>query len=71
MNVNRKEFITATALAAGALPLVGMAARGRRNMCGFSAPSIGKIKIGIIGLGMRGGGAVNRLSKIKRERGQV
>ena len=65
MNVNRKEFITATALAAGAIPMVGMAAGGRRNMCGYSAKPIDKIKVGIIGLGMRGGGAVNRLSKIK------
>ena len=65
MNVNRQEFITATALAAGAIPMVGMAARGRRNMCGYGAPSMEKIKVGIIGLGQRGGGAVNRLSKIK------
>ena len=65
MNVNRKEFITATALAAGAVPMVGMAAGGRRNMCGYRAPMIDKVKVGIIGLGQRGGGAVNRLSKIK------
>ena len=65
MELNRKEFITATALAAGAIPMVGMAARRRRNMCGYSAKPIDKIKVGIIGLGNRGSGAVGRLSKIK------
>lgn len=68
MGLNRKEFIWASALAAGAVPMVGNAGifqRGRRNMCGFAAPPIGKVRIGIIGLGMRGTGAVMRLSKIR------
>lgn len=64
MNVNRKEFLAATALAAGAVPLAARAAAGR-NMCGFGAPALRTIKVGIIGLGMRGIGAVHRLSKIK------
>lgn len=69
MNVNRKEFITATAVAAGATSLVGCnttkSGSSQKNMCGYSAPKIGKIRVGIIGLGQRGSGAVNRLSKIK------
>ena len=65
MGLNRKEFLWASALAAGAVPMVGMAAAGRRNMCGFAAPPMDKVRIGIIGLGMRGTGAVMRLSKIR------
>ncbi|MDZ8117063.1 Gfo/Idh/MocA family protein [Pontiella agarivorans] len=34
-------------------------------MCGFSAMPLEKIRVGIIGLGMRGKGAVKRLSHIK------
>ena len=34
-------------------------------MCGFSATPLEKIRVGIIGLGMRGKGAVKRLSKIR------
>ncbi|MEA2069330.1 MAG: Gfo/Idh/MocA family oxidoreductase [Verrucomicrobiota bacterium] len=70
MNVNRKEFLWATTLATGGLPIAGSAKRGslgnkRQNMCGFGAAPIDKIRVGIIGLGMRGKGAVVRLSKIK------
>ena len=32
------------------------------NMCGFAAPKIDKVRIGIIGLGNRGNEAVRRLS---------
>ncbi len=53
MNTNRKDFLIATALAAAA-PMIAR-----------SAPSRGKIRVGIIGLGMRGKGAVKRLSKIR------
>ena len=37
----------------------------RFNMCGYAAPKIDKVRIGIIGLGMRGPGAVERLSFIE------
>ncbi|VGO15751.1 Glycosyl hydrolase family 109 protein 1 [Pontiella desulfatans] len=53
MNMNRKNFIAASALAA-AFPRMGSAV----------AP-MGRIRVGIIGLGMRGKGAVKRLSKIR------
>lgn len=35
------------------------------NMSGFAAPKINTVRIGIVGLGMRGPGAVDRLSKIE------
>ncbi|MES2829366.1 MAG: Gfo/Idh/MocA family oxidoreductase [Bacteroidota bacterium] len=37
----------------------------RFNMSGYAAPKIDKVKIGIIGLGMRGPGAVSRMSLIE------
>jgi hypothetical protein len=35
------------------------------NMCGYAAPKMNKVRIGIIGLGMRGPGAVERISFIE------
>ncbi|WP_343563209.1 Gfo/Idh/MocA family oxidoreductase [Sphingobacterium sp.] len=35
------------------------------NMCGYAAPKIDKVKVAVIGLGMRGPGAVERLSFIE------
>ncbi len=37
----------------------------RFNMSGYAAPKIDKVRIGFIGLGMRGPGAVNRISRIE------
>ncbi|MFT7203913.1 MAG: putative dehydrogenase [Algoriphagus sp.] len=34
------------------------------NMSGFAAPKLATVRVGIVGLGMRGPGAVDRLSKI-------
>ncbi|MHC4502826.1 MAG: hypothetical protein ACYTFI_05935, partial [Planctomycetota bacterium] len=66
--LNRREFLTGTAVVAGGIGLAayGTAARaaGRTNMCGFAAKPMDKVRIGIIGLGARGPGAVNRMSKI-------
>lgn len=36
----------------------------RFNMCGYAAPKLNVVRIGVIGLGMRGSGAVERLSYI-------
>jgi Oxidoreductase family, NAD-binding Rossmann fold len=36
----------------------------RFNMCGYAAPKLPVVRIGIVGLGMRGGDAVERLSYI-------
>ena len=37
----------------------------RFNMCGYGAPALKKVRIGFIGLGMRGPGAVRRMSNIE------
>ncbi len=37
----------------------------RFNMCGYGAPPMSKVRVGFIGLGMRGPGAVERLSHIE------
>jgi len=37
----------------------------RFNMCGYAAPKLDKVRVGIVGLGMRGPGAVSRLSVIE------
>jgi hypothetical protein len=37
----------------------------RFNMCGYAAPKLERVRIGIIGLGMRGPGAVERMSFIE------
>ena len=34
------------------------------NMCGYAAPKLERVRIGVVGLGQRGSGAVNRLSYI-------
>ena len=38
---------------------------GLFNMCGYAAPRMDKVRIGVIGLGMRGPGAVERMSFIE------
>ncbi len=38
---------------------------GGFNMCGYAAPKMDKVRIGIVGLGMRGPGAVSRMSFIE------
>jgi len=37
----------------------------RFNMSGYAAPKLDVVRVGVVGLGMRGPGAVNRLSKIE------
>ncbi|MCF7847814.1 MAG: Gfo/Idh/MocA family oxidoreductase [Kiritimatiellales bacterium] len=70
MNYNRSGFLKVSALTAGCVPLAGQAGMfglggSRQNMCGYAAKPISRIRVGIIGLGARGGGAVSRLAKIK------
>jgi len=80
MKTNRRKFIRQLTLGAGAitvnLPSVanGMGENDKFsstknenqhfNMCGYAAPKIETVRIGIIGLGMRGSEAVERLSYI-------
>jgi len=71
MNENRRDFLKKATLlssAAIALPTLNHAASAaapRFNMWGYAAPKIDKVRIGVIGLGMRGPGAVDRLSYIE------
>src|SRR5918993_876391 len=38
---------------------------GQFNMCGYAAPKLEKVRVGVVGLGMRGPGAVERMSFIE------
>ena len=43
----------------------GWEKKGQRfNMCGYAAPKLDVVRIGVVGLGMRGSDAVERLSYI-------
>ncbi|MFT3945782.1 MAG: Gfo/Idh/MocA family oxidoreductase [Agriterribacter sp.] len=70
----RRSFIRNVTLGTGALvsniPLVSEASTNNHNlpagfnMSGYAAPKIDKVRIGFVGLGNRGPGAVNRISFI-------
>jgi len=70
MNSNRRDFLKNASLLSSAaivLPSINnaaVAAAPRFNMWGYGAPKIDKVRIAVIGLGMRGPGAVDRLSYI-------
>ena len=76
MSTNRRSFIRNIALGSGAiassLPQTGFAASDAAmpvapatfNMCGYAAPKFPTVRVAVIGLGMRGPGAVDRLSYI-------
>ena len=77
---SRRDFMKTAAASAGAMGLAGLgacaagagAAAGAatpagppgRNMCGYAAPALDRIRVGVVGLGMRGPGAVERLTKM-------
>jgi hypothetical protein len=75
MATNRRSFIRNIAIGAGAsvasgLPEQSYASLTEKNpaafnMCGFAAPKIPTVRIGIVGLGQRGPGAVERMSFIE------
>jgi hypothetical protein len=77
---NRRKFLRNIALGAGAVAtgspsfadnstvetyLYHQPGKQLFNMCGYAAPKLDKVRIGIIGLGMRGPGAVERMSFIE------
>lgn len=74
MSTNRRGFIRNIALGSGALA-TGLEVTAKEaqtpvqpqafNMCGYAAPKLDKVRIGFIGLGMRGPGAVERMSYIE------
>ena len=75
MSTNRRSFIRniaigASASVATAIPEQGYSSLIEKtpaafNMCGFAAPKIPIVRIGIVGLGQRGPGAVERMSFIE------
>lgn len=81
MTTNRRDFLRNSLIGAGVLStgLVSCTSSGTNegksgkgvarvqqfNMCGYSAPKLDKVRVGFIGLGMRGPGAVQRFSRIE------
>jgi predicted dehydrogenase len=81
MESNRRDFLKTTLLTTGLLStgLISCTGGGDRNqvkkpviggtqifnMCGYAAPKLDKVRIGFVGLGMRGPGAVTRMSHIE------
>ncbi|MFH2052824.1 MAG: Gfo/Idh/MocA family oxidoreductase [bacterium] len=70
--ISRRTFVKSVALTAGALGYFGLTGRspvalaaGPRNMCGFAAPPLDRVRVGVVGLGMRGPGAVERMAKMQ------
>lgn len=74
---NRRDFLKSMTLAISSGVLLGgcdasaktgrglLNSRGGFNMCGYRAPKISTVRIGFIGLGMRGPGAVERMMHIE------
>lgn len=74
MSTNRRSFIRNVAMGSGALAVTipqTSAAQAKPispstfNMCGYAAPKLKTVRVGVVGLGMRGPGAVDRLSYIE------
>ena len=67
---NRREFLKGTAWMGAAAAAAGCATSGAvklggcGSMSGFAAPPLKKVRVGVVGLGMRGPGAVHRLASI-------
>lgn len=84
MKSNRRAFLEATLLGAGALS-AGMAGMAKAadtsgeagalqkkppqqridNMCGYAAPKLDRVRVGFIGIGHRGGAAVERFTYLE------
>ena len=69
MNSNRRDFLKKAGIlssVAVTLPTLNsnVLAATKFNMSGYAAPKIDKVRVAVIGLGMRGPGAVDRLSYI-------
>jgi hypothetical protein len=79
MSNNRRDFLKLASLGLAGVTLPAFAGESadqiekfslksyqqKFNMSGYAAPKIPVVRVGIIGLGMRGPGAVDRLSKIE------
>jgi len=71
-STSRRDFVKSMTLAAGAVGSLGVgvtvreaAATQTRNMCGFAAPPLERVRVGVVGLGMRGPEAVERLARMQ------
>ena len=65
----RRNFLKGTAWIGAVAALSGSAKSmlklgGTGTMSGFAAPALGRVRVGVVGLGMRGPGAVHRLAAI-------
>lgn len=70
MKTDRRTFLKSAGILSGAaisLPALAedINLAPKFNMTGYAAPKIDKVKVAVIGLGMRGPGAVDRLSYIE------
>ncbi len=70
--MNRRDFVKTMALTAGALGYWSLGgcnsspiSSGHQNMCGFAAPKLDRVRVGVVGLGMRGPGAVERMARMQ------
>ena len=69
MESNRRDFLKGMAWMGAAAMAAGCASGRMRlgsggTMQGYAAPALKKIRVGVVGLGMRGRGAVHRLASI-------
>ena len=69
MSTNRRDFLKGTAWMGAAAVAAGCMSKGAKlcaggTMQGFAAPALKKVRVGVVGLGMRGPGAVHRLASI-------
>ena len=77
MSANRRHFLRQLGLGTGALSVAALPQWAKaetppantpppptHNMSGYRAPKLNRVRVGIVGLGMRGPGAVERLSYI-------
>ncbi|MBQ3809066.1 MAG: Gfo/Idh/MocA family oxidoreductase [Kiritimatiellae bacterium] len=68
MNTNRREFLKGTMWMGAVAALSGCATAAKScstgSMSGFAVAPIKKVRVGVVGLGMRGPGAVHRLAAI-------
>ena len=70
MNSNRRDFLKGTAWMGAAAVAAGCVSKDLKiagfggSMQGYAAPALKKIRVGVVGLGMRGPGAVHRLAAI-------